>query len=261
MRPSYGAASERMTSSQTRAGAHLSDIGYMLREARSKKNVSILEVADALHIKPAFLQALEDEDYSALPGPAYITGFLRNYAAYLGLHPDDVVQEYYASRPIPVPSVKAATRVLANGYERHNRKRFLWAFGVVLLILAGGFAIKAYNDTYNRAYSAPLNVTPANLGGTTFAGSPARHVAHSVTVRLRALAPVWVRVTADGRQVYQGILRGRNHRWTAKRSIYVATYDGAHIRVVYNGRQLGLMAQRPGLGFYAATLTGWQHVA
>jgi Helix-turn-helix domain/Domain of unknown function (DUF4115) len=261
MRPSSGANCERMTSSQSSAGAYLSDIGYMLREARSKKNVSILEVADALHIKPVFLQALEDEDYSALPGPAYITGFLRNYASYLGLHPDDVVQEYYAARPIPQPSVKAATRVLANGYERHHRKRFLWAFGAVLLILAGGFAIKAYNDTYNRAYSAPLNVTPANLGGTTFAGAPASHVARTVTLSLRAVAPVWVRVTADGHQVYQGILRGTRHHWVAKRSIYVATYDGAHIRVVYNGRPLGLMAHRPGLGFYAATPTGWQHVA
>jgi hypothetical protein len=250
-----------MTTSQAPVGAYLSDIGYMLREARGKKNVSILEVADALHIKPVFLQALEDEDYSALPGPAYITGFLRNYAAYLGLHPDDVVQEYYASRPNPQPSVKAATRVLANGYERHNRKRFLWAFCAVLVILAGGFAIKAYNDTYNRAYSAPLNVTPANLGGTSFVRAPARHVAHTVTLRLRALSPVWVRVTADGRQMYQGILRGNGHHWAAKRTIYVATYDGAHIRVVYNGRPLGLMAQRPGLAFYVATLTGWQHVA
>jgi hypothetical protein len=243
------------------AGANLSDIGYLLREARSKRNVSLLEASDALHIKPAFLQALEDEDYGALPGPAYITGFLRNYASYLGLHPDDVVQEYYAARPMPQPSVKAATRVLANGYTRHNRKRFLWAFGVVILILAGGFAIKAYNDTYNRAYSAPLNVTPANLGGTTFVKAPAHPVAHSVGLRLRAVAPVWVRVTADGRQVYQGILRGTSRRWVARHSIYVATYDGAHLRVIYNGRPLGLMAQRPGLGFYAATLTGWQHVA
>lgn len=243
------------------SGARLSDIGYLLREARSKRNVSLLEAADALHIKPVFLQALEDEDYNALPGPAYITGFLRNYATYLGLHPDDVVQEYYAARPIPQPSVKAATRVLANGYERNNRKRFVWAFGIVLLILAGGFAIKAYNDTYNRAYSAPLNVTPANLGGTSLVKAPALHKAHSVVLRLRAVSPVWVRVTADGNQVYQGILRGRSRRWVARHSIYVATYDGAHLRVIYNGRSLGLMAQRPGLGFYAATLTGWQHVA
>jgi Helix-turn-helix domain/Domain of unknown function (DUF4115) len=244
-------------------GAYLSDIGYLLREARSKRNVSLLEAADALHIKAVFLQALEDEDYNALPGPAYITGFLRNYASYLGLHPDDVVQEYYATRPVPQPTVKAATRVLANGYQRHNRKRFLWAFGAVLLILAAGFAIKAYNDTYNRAYSAPLNVTPANLGGTTFTNSkpPARHVPHTVGLRLRAVAPVWVRVTADGRQVYQGILRGTSRKWIARRAIYVATYDGAHIRVTWNGRPLGLMAQRPGLGFYAATPTGWRHVA
>lgn len=244
------------------AGASLSDVGFLLREARGKRNVSLLEASDALHIKPVFLQALEDEDYGALPGPAYVTGFLRNYASYLGLHPDDVVQEYYAARPMPQPSVKAATRVLANGYERHNRKRFLWAFGVVLLVLAAGFAIKAYNDTYNRAYSAPLNVTPANLGGTSFPHTAVvHHVASSVAVRLRAVAPVWVRVTADGRQVYQGILRGRSPRWVARQTIYVATYDGAHLRVIYNGQALGLMAQRPGLGFYAATRTGWRHVA
>ena len=232
-----------------------------MRDARGKRNVSLLEAADALHIKPGFLQALEDEDYNALPGPAYITGFLRNYATYLGLHPDDVVQEYYASRPIPQPSVKAATRVLANGYERHNRKRFVWAFGAVLLILAAGFAIKAYNDTYNRAYSAPLNVTPANLGGSALVKAPIRHQAHSVALRLRAVAPVWVRVTADGRQVYQGMLRGSSRNWIARRTIYVATYDGAHLKVVYNGRPLGLMSNHPGLGFYAATLTGWQHIA
>ncbi|HEX6506854.1 MAG TPA: hypothetical protein VF221_04405, partial [Chloroflexota bacterium] len=123
-----------------------------------------------------------------------MTGFLRNYSAYLGLHPDDMVQEFYATRPLPQPSVKAATRVLASGHERRFRQRLLWGIGIIVLMLAGGFAIKAYNDTYNRAYSAPLNVTPANLGATTYTQTKPR--AHTSTgpfyLRLSAVAPVWV---------------------------------------------------------------------
>ncbi len=255
--------SERQT--EKRREPHLSDIGYLLRDARAKKNVSVFDAAEALHIKPVFLEALEDEQYGLLPGPAYITGFLKNYAKYLGLVPDDVIQEYYASRPVPQPTVKAATRVLANGHERRNRKRIFWAFGAVILFLAGGFAIKAYDDTYNRAYSAPLNVTPANLGGASLTGAvrkpKTKRVPSTVALRLRSLAPVWVRVTADGRQVYQGMLRGRSVRWAAKRNIYVATYDGALLNVIYDGRNIGLMSIRPGLTFYVATPTGWRHIA
>jgi hypothetical protein len=139
----------------------------------------------------------------------------------------------------------------------------MWAIGIVVLFLAGGFAIKTYNDTYNRAYSAPLNVTPANLGATTFTNTRAqsRQVTPVVRLRLRAVAPVWVRVTADGRQVYQGILRGSGPLWTGRRAVYVATYDGAHLRVTYDGRRLGLMSRRPGLSFYSATTTGWHRVS
>src|SRR5205823_4019606 len=76
-------------------GAHVSEVGDTLHTARQKKNVTLSEAADATRIKRSFLEALEHDDYSQLPGPAYITGFLRNYAKYLGLHPEDVVQEYY----------------------------------------------------------------------------------------------------------------------------------------------------------------------
>jgi len=242
----------------------VSEIGNLLRSAREKKNVSVDEVARATRIKATYLEALENDEYSVLPGPAYITGFLRNYASYLGLHPDDVVQEYYAVRPLPQPSVRAATRVLADGYHRYNRTRILSALAGLVLILVGGYAVKQYNDTYAHPYSPQIRITPANLG----APSPPLQTQHQVVagvfrLRLQALMPVWVRVTVDGQRAFEGILRPRfpHAAWRAHRSVFVATYDGPHLRALYNGHPIGVMSARSGLIVATPTRTGWRQVS
>lgn len=244
----------------------MSELGDILRDAREKRHLTLADIAEATRIKVSYLEALENGDYGALPGPAYITGFLRNYAVQVGLHPDDVVQEYHASRPAPQPGVKAATRVLASGYDRQNRTRLLWALGTIVLLLIGGYAVKQYAENqYAHAYSPPLNVTPANLGT---AGSPRHHTApavHAATfrVRLQARAPAWVRVKVDGKRVFQGILRPQTgpHIWVARQTIYVVTLDGPHIRAFYNGRLVGPLARQPGLTVQLATPHSWRAVA
>lgn len=241
--------------------APLSELGVLLRNARQKQQITVDQVSTATRIKPVFLEALEEGDYHLLPGPAYIIGFLRNYAQFLGLQPDEIVQEYYAEQPPPQPAVKAATRVLASGYERQLRARFFWAFGGLVLLLAGGFAVKEYDATYARTASTPA-VTPANLGVTTI-GKPVHAVppAREVTLRLRPLAPIWARVTVDGVQKFQGLFRGRARVWHAHHSIYVVTLDGAHLRATYDGRPMGKIALQPGLTVWAATTTGWRKVS
>jgi transcriptional regulator with XRE-family HTH domain len=243
----------------------VNELGEILRSARQKKNLSLSQVARATRIKQSYLEALEDGEYSVLPGPAYVTGFLRNYALYLGLHPDDLIQEYYAVQAPPQPRVKAATRVLASGHERQNRSKVLWALAAVILLLAGGYAIREYNNAIAHSYSAPLKLTPQNLGAPDPTPAPhrVRSAARIVQLRLQATAPVWVRVTADNHRVFQGLLRpgDARTRWLAHHTIYVVTYDGAHLRATYNGRRLGLLAHRPGLTVDLATPRAWQRVS
>ncbi len=60
-------------------------IGELLGDARRHHNASIQAVGTALRIRPAFLQAIEENRYDRLPGPVYALGFVRTYADYLGL--------------------------------------------------------------------------------------------------------------------------------------------------------------------------------
>ncbi|MFH0915523.1 MAG: RodZ domain-containing protein, partial [bacterium] len=75
----------------------MTDIGNSLREARIRKGLSIKDVADVTKIRSKYLEALEEDDFEVLPGPTYVKGFLRTYAAFLKLDADALVDEYRGS--------------------------------------------------------------------------------------------------------------------------------------------------------------------
>jgi len=73
------------------------EIGNSLREARERQGLGYPEIELATKIRAKYIRALEEEDFTSIPGDAYIRGFLRTYAEYLGLDGDVYVDEY-ASR-------------------------------------------------------------------------------------------------------------------------------------------------------------------
>jgi cytoskeleton protein RodZ len=70
------------------------EIGQYLRESRESLHVTIEDAARALHIRAKYLKALEKGDLNDMPGKAYIRGYIRNYALYLGLEVDKVLEAY-----------------------------------------------------------------------------------------------------------------------------------------------------------------------
>jgi cytoskeleton protein RodZ len=74
----------------------MADIGSTLRETRIRKKIDITTVEDATKIRAKYLRAIENEEWSVLPGPTYVKTFLRTYAQYLGLDAHLLVDEYAA---------------------------------------------------------------------------------------------------------------------------------------------------------------------
>jgi cytoskeleton protein RodZ len=78
--------------------AQMDEIGHLLREARENKGLSLEDVQDATRISSRFLAALESGQYDKLPTPVHVRGFLRNYARYLGLDPQPLIDRYLAGQ-------------------------------------------------------------------------------------------------------------------------------------------------------------------
>lgn len=66
------------------------EAGSALRAEREKRSLSVEDVAHQLKISPRQIRALESGDIDSLPHPAYAKGFIRSYASWLGLTPNDL---------------------------------------------------------------------------------------------------------------------------------------------------------------------------
>lgn len=66
------------------------ETGAILRAEREKRNLSVEDVADQLKISPRQIRALESGEIDSLPHPAYARGFIRSYASWLGLTPEEL---------------------------------------------------------------------------------------------------------------------------------------------------------------------------
>ena len=65
--------------------------GTLLRAGREAAGLSIAAVAQQLKLAPRQIAALEDGDFSKLPGRTFVRGFVRNYARLLRLDTDAVL--------------------------------------------------------------------------------------------------------------------------------------------------------------------------
>lgn len=71
-------------------------IGERLEEARKKKGISIREAAESTKIRGDFLQKFEGNHFDIGLTEIYTRGFLRNYANYLKLPADRILNDYAA---------------------------------------------------------------------------------------------------------------------------------------------------------------------
>jgi cytoskeleton protein RodZ len=66
--------------------------GSLLAARREELQWSVEDVAQALHLAPRQIHAIESDNYSALPGMAVTRGFIRSYAKLLKLDPAPLLQ-------------------------------------------------------------------------------------------------------------------------------------------------------------------------
>src|SRR5260221_5030755 len=71
-------------------------LGNELRDAREARDLSLEKVEQQTRIRVRYLEALERGDYAAFQSPVQASGFLRNYARFLSLDADELVERYNA---------------------------------------------------------------------------------------------------------------------------------------------------------------------
>jgi cytoskeleton protein RodZ len=135
----------------------MESFGEKLRKTRENLTYSIEQAARDTNISKRYLIALENEDFSFFPGETYLKGFLKNYADYLGLDGDELVNIYknmkIQEQPIPLD------QLLENKGERIPRLfvilGLLAAVGAVIAVLLIAQPFSGGETTQTAANETP----------------------------------------------------------------------------------------------------------
>ena len=71
-----------------------SAVGQIIKQRRKERNLSLKEAENATSIRMAYLQAIEEGEMQKLISPVYAQGFVKQYAAYLGIDGDELVKDH-----------------------------------------------------------------------------------------------------------------------------------------------------------------------
>ena len=195
------------------------EIGGSLREARLKRGLTPADVQKAIRIRDRYLQALEEERWELLPGDAYVKGFLRTYADYLGLDGNLYVEEYNSrfahpdEQPQLVPQRFAQRRTPVGGV---GFLRPLVAVGVIVAIVAGLAAWQLSGSSGKKEGTPPTtsgHTTTASHHTTPKKTHKKKHVSvpalptRAVLVASRGDCWLWVRAgSSSGATLYEATL-------------------------------------------------------
>ena len=158
----------------------MGSFGVNLRREREMRGVTLEEISDSTKISVRFLDAMETEDFSKMPGGIFTRSFIRSYANYLGLDPEQVLAEYQSA--FPPKNDEDFSRIGVNHAVGSSPPghRTLLAWMTAALLLAGGYALFRYShrqrDALANFQSLPqtargASITPAAEAPT--ASSPA----------------------------------------------------------------------------------------
>lgn len=112
--------------------------GQLLKRAREQKGLSVSAVADAQHLRPAIIQAIEDGHYEQIDSELFLKGYVRTYARQVDLDPDAVIATLDEElEPLRQQKVQAEeANPLIDIERRRRRKRRVAKFLLLLLAIA-----------------------------------------------------------------------------------------------------------------------------
>jgi cytoskeletal protein RodZ len=250
----------------------LKQITARLRQLRQEKAIRLEEIAARTRIRPAVLQALDEERFEDLPEPVYVQGFIRRYADALGIDGAALAQSF------PIGFTPLQLQETQNNTDKRPNIYIPLIVPYILLIAGASFGLFYVLNSHHTANSRnqtqitstssehrTASIPLASTSNTTqlFSVNPTVSLAtenpSDVEVTLKLQDKSWVRVKSDGKTVFEGILnKGEQKTWTAKKDLTVRSGNAGAVLVSENKSELKPLGSLGGVKQVTYTLKNEQ---
>ncbi len=246
----------------------LAELGKQLRLKRQAQALSLDAVSAKTRIQQRLLQAIEEGDRDQLPEPIYIQGFIKQYADALGLNGTELSSSFPISdRRL---KIKPVFQRLPTAQLRPIHLYLLYIFVIVcavnslsqMLSRSELQATSSQSQTQSQKIISPVSQPQAlakqpeklkSVSATPSNNTDNKQVQIGVTLK----APSWIRVVADGKTQFEGLLpEGTQRTWVAQEEVTVRAGNAGGVLVTFNqekAKQLGNIGEVQEVTFGANT--------
>ncbi len=243
----------------------LKQIGDRLRQKRLEQALSIEKVAAKTLIRQHLLVAIEKGLLDELPEPVYIQRFISQYAEALGLEAEQLARSFPTSKgDRPSKGVKPKWSFIIPVVQLRPIHLY------VLYIMAIALAVSTLSRSLSRnewqtnsppdlpiIVNSPKPAAPKDTNKVeSVSATPKNNQQIQIGVTLKA--PSWIRVVADGKVAFQGLLpSGTQRTWVAKDNLTVLAGNAGGVLLTINqkeSKQMGNLGEVQELTFAAPRL-------
>lgn len=207
------------------------------------------EAAQATRISVHYLRAMEDEDFSKLPGEVFVRGFLKSYAKFLNLSEPEVMRRYQELQPPKQQTAPAADRRMESA-ETVNApsegkevplEPLVWG-GALIIALFVLLFVSLPRKTVHETPPAPES-QPTSAGEAE-AVPPVPTVVHDkLYLEIIAREDVWLLVRTDSSPQKKAVLKkGESVIWSADERFLLSYGSVGAVTLLLNGNELTVKA-------------------
>ena len=185
------------------------NVGADLRMARERLGWDLASVSAQLRIRLPYLEAIEDGRVDDLPGNAYAVGFLRTYAAAVGLDPDEISRRFRAE----VADVNRRTELV---FPAPVPERGVPALAVVLVglvIVIGAYAAWYKLSGSRQTQQEPVAAVPERLAPLAPPPAPPASVAAPQAAPAAAPAQIAAALPVPNPDGGRLVVRAKSDAW------------------------------------------------
>lgn len=260
----------------------MSQLGEQMRHAREEQGLSLAQASIETRILQQALIAIEAGAFEHLSSDVVARGFIRNYAHYLGLSPEAMIELYRCER-----GATQRIRIIPTATAPRTRSYVLPSFFAVFFVTMAliGLTYVVLNTLgilgkqtalapavvatvsiptpTNLPTSIPISPVPSQSVATAAGGvtpfqpefplptpEPTPTLAAPIVVELAVNAGgegSWMRIRVDGVQVFERIMQaGERQVFLAQRDFFVRAGNPTVVEVNVNGMQQGTIGAVPG---------------
>ena len=232
-------------------------LGEKLRQAREERDISISEVAEQTRISPLYIEAIENDDYSPLPGGIFNKGFIKSFAKFVGVDEEEALQDYsqqLSQQNEGQPEADTKTyrpEVLTDDRSRSSLLPTIIFAAIILGLMTWGIlALVQYIQeqqsqpsvaNINTANTNSVNINTANTNSGNANTAQTIPATDEIKVEFKPVSEqISVEATVDGRKESVVVAPDSSQTYTGKQSVRLRYYKGFadKVQLTVNGKQI-----------------------